>query len=494
VATFFIFILSSLFGVFLAAAIIKNGLGKKPSPETSDFESSRTRIGSRWIIISAISLAVVGSVCMVLVKNTSPYFFFPAKTLLASALGSCPALSALFIASSVLLVHSRLKIPGRKSILFFGFVSFCAITWSWIVPIIRGTTARVNYAAKQPTYIGSTNDLKKTVVVPTLDTPIPQNKNVIWCSSFQLAWNEMKNSVIEEPIKLIDAEELANKMNNASQTKKDIEKDSYYVASGFIADGIVEQIKKEMKQQFPEANPPSFEDIATVREAVLAYSYLNANVKFKYPYRQGRHEFIFTSSDGNKTNVEYFGAWECWRPIYQDIQKQVQILYTYSDPNTDPHGVELEEFAIDLCRYSEPYRIVVAVVEKKDTLQNTFDYVSYKIAEYQKTDPLCKFDKTDEVFLPEMFWKIDHRFEELIGKLLDNENYKGWPIIEALQQIKFSLDRSGAFLESQSVLAIAGIPRAFVFDEPFLIYMKKRDAENPFFVMWVDNAELLKKR
>jgi len=35
-------------------------------------------------------------------------------------------------------------------------------------------------------------------------------------------------------------------------------------------------------------------------------------------------------------------------------------------------------------------------------------------------------------------------------------------------------------------------PRHLYFNKPFLIYVKKRGAEySPFFVMWVDNAELL---
>jgi hypothetical protein len=36
-----------------------------------------------------------------------------------------------------------------------------------------------------------------------------------------------------------------------------------------------------------------------------------------------------------------------------------------------------------------------------------------------------------------------------------------------------------------------GGPKKLHFDRPFLIYLKKRDAARPFFVMWVDNAELL---
>ena len=33
----------------------------------------------------------------------------------------------------------------------------------------------------------------------------------------------------------------------------------------------------------------------------------------------------------------------------------------------------------------------------------------------------------------------------------------------------------------------------FVCDHPFLIVVKKQGAKRPFFVMWVDNAELLCK-
>jgi hypothetical protein len=31
----------------------------------------------------------------------------------------------------------------------------------------------------------------------------------------------------------------------------------------------------------------------------------------------------------------------------------------------------------------------------------------------------------------------------------------------------------------------------FVLNRPFLIYVQKRGAERPFFVMWVENVELL---
>jgi hypothetical protein len=34
-------------------------------------------------------------------------------------------------------------------------------------------------------------------------------------------------------------------------------------------------------------------------------------------------------------------------------------------------------------------------------------------------------------------------------------------------------------------------PRRFVFDRPFLIYLQQRQAKQPYFVMWVENPEVL---
>ncbi len=61
----------------------------------------------------------------------------------------------------------------------------------------------------------------------------------------------------------------------------------------------------------------------------------------------------------------------------------------------------------------------------------------------------------------------------------------------AQQDILFKLDRSGASLRSEAKMYTLGKGPSFIVDNPFLIYMKKRGADLPYFVMWVDNAELL---
>jgi len=51
-------------------------------------------------------------------------------------------------------------------------------------------------------YQGETTGLERTIIVPTLDSPAEKGKNVIWCGSFQMAWDQMVKDVIGEPIQL----------------------------------------------------------------------------------------------------------------------------------------------------------------------------------------------------------------------------------------------------------------------------------------------------
>lgn len=340
----------------------------------------------------------------------------------------------------------------------------------------------------EKTYDGNSTGLQHTVILPTLDTPMPKGKNVIWCSSFQLAWNELKDNVIGEPVKIIDAEEIANRLNLAKQSRADISDESYYAASGFVKDGIVEKIRTDMAKRFPSEPQPDFKDVSP-EDAIIAYSYLAANVKFKIPFFENTKKFTFQDSQGNENQVTSFGI----RPeddyAYRKLRKQVEVIYSSYDP--DSHN--LMEFAVDLCKNTKPNQIILARIEPKETLGQTLAHLDDKIADFTKEKFFHQFGINDVLLVPNIFWRITHHFGELEGRYLGNTGYEDYWIKLALQTIQFRLDRSGAELKSEAKLYAAPEPSHFVFDQPFLIYMKKRGAKHPFFVMWVDNAELLSK-
>jgi hypothetical protein len=339
------------------------------------------------------------------------------------------------------------------------------------------------------TYDGNSTDLKQTVILPTLATPMPKGKNVIWCSSFQLAWNELKDNVIGEPVKVIGAEEIANRLNQAKQSRADISDESCYAAAGLVKDGTLEKIQMEMAKRFPSEPQPDFRDLLTT-DVIIAYSYLTANVKFRIPYFENQKEFVFRNSKGNETPVTSFGIRPEDHDTYQKLRKQIEVLY-YSH---HPDSFNLMEFAVDLCKDSKPDQIVLAIIEPKETLEQTLKYLNAKVAGFTKEEYLHRFGINDVLLVPNIFWRITHHFKELEKKYLDNRDYEDIDIRLALQMIQFRLDRSGAELKSEAKLyAESAEPNHFVFNQPFLIYMKKRGAQYPFFVMWIDNAELLSK-
>jgi hypothetical protein len=226
-------------------------------------------------------------------------------------------------------------------------------------------------------------------------------------------------------------------------------------------------------------------------------------VKFENPFEQFDGDFKFTDSKGEKNNVAAFGIWDNDAPNYKKIIEQVEILYCSFGEDVNENSIKygnVDEFAIDLCKHTQPYQIVIAVVKPKETLAAMIADLEGNIAKFRTSENVRisqKFGSSDKLIVPEMFWEIAHHFVDLEGRTLGNREFKDSSIKEALETIQFKLDRSGAVIKSESQILVAFAARRthryFMCDKPFLIYVKKRGAEHPFFVMWVDNAELLTK-
>lgn len=77
---------------------------------------------------------------------------------------------------------------------------------------------------------------------------------------------------------------------------------------------------------------------------------------------------------------------------------------------------------------------------------------------------------------------------------MPNEGFENYFIKTAMQDIAFRLDRYGASLKVEVLMYLTACrPTDFFFDRPFLLYMQKRGASQPYFAMWIENAELLNK-
>ncbi len=361
-----------------------------------------------------------------------------------------------------------------------------------------------NSTTKEPEAIDS-NNLEQTSIIPTLDSPLPEFRNIIWCSTFQMAWDMLKNDIIGEPVEVPGAEKLADSLNRAEFSTNNIEHESYFVAAGFLADGIIAEIQDEMTQLFPSEPVPVFDDLNDLPlETIIAYSYLNADIEFEYPFYTSNNEFDFQDSNGTISEVTSF----CTRLDADSsdlVREQVDVLY-YKHGD---QGIETE-FAVDLCMYTNPYQVVLACVPQQEYLDKTVDFVEQKISEFKqkpdyeqqrKLQPAIRGGRFGErpaesLIVPDVLYKLTHHFTELEGRAIGNQPWldQGYFIRKAIQMTDFTLGRTGIILDSDAEIVNSPIGRSFHFDKPFLIYVKKRGPDySPFFVMWVDNAELMQE-
>jgi hypothetical protein len=70
------------------------------------------------------------------------------------------------------------------------------------------------------------------------------------------------------------------------------------------------------------------------------------------------------------------------------------------------------------------------------------------------------------------------------------------------ENIKFKMNEKGAEVEAEAVIGMNGgsngqslppIPRYFKLDKPYWVIMKQTDSKNPFFILGINNTELMEK-
>src|SRR5262249_30849816 len=81
--------------------------------------------------------------------------------------------------------------------------------------------------------------------------------------------------------------------------------------------------------------------------------------KFKYDYLDNADPFTFTSSSGQETKVRSFGVLESRKNNRRGWEALSQVKVLFHDSTG---------FALDLCKLSKPYQVVLARMKRQETL------------------------------------------------------------------------------------------------------------------------------
>lgn len=308
--------------------------------------------------------------------------------------------------------------------------------------------------------VTSLETLKQTDFVTTLENPISENKNIIYAPAFLYAWDKIKEE-LKFPIIPDDKNSADFNLLNKSISHQNSLTDKEYSATAEIFDG-----------------------------AIIARAFFNKTLPF-----ETKLEVLDEPINFGTTKVSAFGMYY----YNEDAIKFTQILY-YKDDNN---------FILKLAPKDKQHEIIlVKGVDKYKTLAEaiklTNDLVAQGNREQEDKKLLWKYQivHEDEFAIPSVKFNIATHYKNIEGQAFSTSDNKKHSVAEAYQRTGFILNENGAAVESETVAAVDSAsaepnithPKKMIFDKPFLIIIKRVDKTNPYFVMKVENAELLTRK
>jgi len=325
--------------------------------------------------------------------------------------------------------------------------------------------------------------LTTTDMTPHLAAPIGVGRNVLWCGTFQLAWNEACK-LVGEDLHFLDESPMVGELNRKAFTRDGIDESSHVSLAGFVRDDIHGQIRRALLVKFHgRATPKHLPDkqLTPRPQDIVAYSYLFKHMEFPRHFERLEVPLLF-----GEVELASFGMRE-YKPGHRKLYGQVSIL-DYKGP---------DDFVVELKTKAKRDRLILAKVPPGATLRETIDAVELRAAPAKAVT----MQTGDVLVVPKLNFDVTRHLRELEGKLLPVKNPKvadDLAIVSAIQNIRFQMDEKGVRLRSESSISFgcgAAAPPSpqhiMVFDKPFLILMQRADAKIPYFALWVGNTELL---
>lgn len=300
-------------------------------------------------------------------------------------------------------------------------------------------------------------------------------QNDLWCVTFQLVWNEFMEKLTDgKPVQFVGGNpQIADELNKQIYSKEILSEKSYYISEGKISKSLKRKIEKNLKKKFDEKSDVLDFINWNAKDSYLFYAMLKKEFSYKNPFDE-LDSYSFNSST---EKVKYFGV---NKASSKKIRDNVQVLFYDS----------VDEYAVRLLT-NEKEDVILFRTDKNDTFQNYYSLIN-------KKSSLSKLTKNDNLKIPEINVDKMISYNELTGKKIIGTDYL---ISQALQTIKFKLDRKGGSLKSEAVISIMNtslmpeeeIVRNFFFDKPFVLFLQEQGKDKPYFAMKVDSTKYLVK-
>ncbi|MES2790175.1 MAG: DUF1559 domain-containing protein [Planctomycetota bacterium] len=369
--------------------------------------------------------------------------------------------------------------------------SICSINMGTPLPGVDWPPLPVDSMAELPAakpaaeYPGST-------VFPYLGAKIEGPKNVVYCATFQIAWDQLRDVVKADP-QFDSKSEFVDELNASRFPLQDLDPTSYVATGGRMDDHTLGLLDGVLKQKFPKherlpLNAPT--------DGFIAYCYLLKQLSFRVNFERFGVPMVFHTGEQTE-KVEAFGIDSLGDVGHrlEEILEQVEILDHVSD----------SDFILQLKTRDRLDEMILAKIPPGKNLRETLATVEKRIVTPAANGFRKKLGGGDKLMIPVLQMSVKRDYPELTGQAIENGDAKGNRLIQAVQIIKFRLDETGVIIESEAAIigenGHSGVerdydsskPRQLIFDRPFLLVFRETKAKAPYLVVWVAHQELMER-
>ncbi|MEI7658000.1 MAG: hypothetical protein WCK33_08050 [Phycisphaerae bacterium] len=367
-------------------------------------------------------------------------------------------------------------------------VTVAGVAMAWSCADGRGTPPSHDEQLGKPELKVSSvsKELKRTSIVAHLHAPMEAGRTLVWCSTMQLAWNELCSFVTGgqgQPTLSANPGPLAPELMKGRGTRGEIGEGSFVATAG-MGPATLDRIKKELAETFKGQASPSLLPANLGPDEILAYAYLFKSLEFPTPFMTSRWPSEWGGGAGGKPEAT-LDMWGWWKdrevPTEEEIRAQVKVL-AYDTP---------ERWSVELRTKSQGDRLVISRLAPGVTLAATVDAAN----ELGKGTEPGGMKGGDTLRVPYLNFDLTESFEALKGVGISGSK-AGGTISEAIQNIRFRLDEKGAVLKSEATIGVTSAPmfdepKRMICDGPFLIQLMREGASTPYFAAWIANPEVL---
>jgi len=316
---------------------------------------------------------------------------------------------------------------------------------------------------------------RNTLITPYLIRRILPGKNMLYVSNFQVVWNKFSDEICRQTVVLDGNPIMLQMLNRRPTGAQDLSEACYMAMAGTKEDDIADMVIQTLSDKFDES--PGIDLTLKNPHDVLLYTFLVKDITFAEEFEGLEKPIMFNQN----TPVRAFGIKEyILDESHIRAGEQVAIIY-YNNDN---------DFIIRLHSRNRDDEMFLAKIPPLKTMSATSSYVLTQANINRPQELKVK----DTLQIPIIDLNIVDWFLDLENRCLTSRGMEDFRVAKAIQAIKFRLVQNAAPYELLPAIGEEeklSKPRKFIFDKPFLLLLRRQNAGYPYFVLWVENTELL---